>query len=233
MAGEAQTVEELQAANKKLQDDQAEKDRKIQDLEAESATLKKRAESTQTPQQPVQPQGAMSDEQIEAETTRIETLRATDPAKAAKETASLMKKIAISSANAAASSVASNITPAIEQNQFIEKIKTENADLLAISPAMEDILGAEARQAMEALPMAQRNQAQFQKVLKDVVAKKRESLKDLLKKTEEQKPEVPKGAQAESGGAAPGVGGIIIKKSDTEDRTSPSGRAALAASKGL
>lgn len=237
MAGEALTVEELQTQNKKLQDEQAEKDRKIQELEAEKATLAKRAESIQPPPQNIQPPvGGMTDEQIEAETTRIENLRATDPAKALKETASLMKKIATTSANAAAGAATSNIQPAIEQAQFIDKIKTENADLLAISPAMEDIVAGEANRILQGLAPNERTQKKFQETVKKVVAEKRESLKHLLKKPEEKEPEVPAGAKGEDGGAAPGgaqkapAGGKI---DDGTDKTTPSARMATASAKGL
>ena len=235
MAGEALTVEELQAQNKKLQDEQADKDRKINELEAEKATLAKRAETVQAPQQPVQPVG-MTDEQIEAETNRIESLRATDPAKAAKETALLIKRISTTSANAAASSASANIQPAIEQAQFIDKIKAENADLLAVSPAMEDIVAAEANRILQGIPMNERTQKKFQETVKKVVAEKRESLKDLLKKPEEKKPEVPAGARSEDGGAAPG--GAVkspagSKADDGTDKTAPSSRMATAQSKGL
>jgi hypothetical protein len=236
MAGEAPTVEELQAQNKKLQDEQAEKDRKIQDLEAEKATLSKRAETVQAPQQTIVPQGVMTDEQIEAETNRIETLRATDPAKAAKENAQLLKKISSGSANAAAGAAASNIQPAIEQAQFIDKIKAENADLLEVSPAMEDIIAAEANRILQGIPQNERTQKKFQETVKKVVSEKRESLKHLLKPKDEKKPDVPAGARSEDGGAAPGgapkkpAGGT---NNDGVDKTSPSERMATASQKGL
>lgn len=236
MAGEALTVEELQAQNTKLQAEQAEKDRKIQELEAEKATLSKRAETVQQPPQNLQPVGAMTDEQIEAETNRIETLRATDPAKAAKETGILMKKISTSSANAAAGAAASNIQPAIEQAQFIDKIKADNADLLEVSPAMEDIIAAEANRILQGIPSNERTQKKFQETVKKVVAEKRESLKHLIKPKEEKRPEVPAGARSEDSGAAPGgapkkpAGGT---NNDGVDKTSPSERMATASAKGL
>lgn len=237
MAGEAKTVEELEAENKKLQEEQAARDRKIQELEAEKATLSKRAETVQQAPQNVQPIGAMTDEQIEAETARIEALRATDPAKAAKETASLMKKIATTSANAAAGAATSNIQPAIEQAQFIDKIKAENADLLEVSPAMEDIIAAEANQILQKIPMNERTQKKFQETVKRVVAEKRESLKHLLKpKEEEKKPKVPPGAQGEEGaggGAGEGKKTAATANNDGSDKTSPSSRMATAQSKGL
>ena len=237
MAGEALTVEELQAQNKKLQDEQAEKDRKIQELEVEKATLAKRADSVQQPPQtPPLQSGAMTDEQIETETNRIEALRATDHAKAAKETALLMKKISNSSAQAAAGAASANIQPAIEQAQFIDKIKAENADLLEVSPAMEDIIAGEANRILQGIPMNERTQKKFQETVKRVVAEKRESLKHLLKPKEEKKPEVPAGAKGDDG-APPGGGAPKTpaggKKEDSDDKTTPSARMATASSKGL
>lgn len=227
------TTEQLQAQLKTLQDAQADRDRKIQELTVEKATLEARATSVQTPPPAVVVDSTMTDDAIATQTQKIMEDMATDPVKASKDLAGLIKKVAKSSADIAASNVAANIQPTIENEKFADKIKSENQDLLALSPAMEDIIAAEANAIVRALPRQNQTFQEFQKAVKAVVVKKREALKDLLKKPEEKPTEVPAGAKGEGGGGITVGGTVPIKKTTDEDRTSPSGRAAIAASKGL
>lgn len=227
------TPEQLQAQIKQLETAQVERDRKIQELTVEKATLEARATSVQTPAPVPVVDATMTDEAIAAQTQKIMEDMATDPAKASKDLAGLIKKVATSTANIAANGVANSIQPTIENEKFAEKIKSENQDLLALSPAMEDIIAAEANNEVRKLPRQQQTFQEFQKAVKAVVAKKRESFKDLLKKPEEKTQEVPKGAQGESGGGMPISGTTPIKKTVDDDKTSPSARHATAASKGL
>lgn len=219
------TPEQLQAQIKQLETAQAERDRKIQELTVEKATLEARATSVQTPvvQAPVV-DTTMTDDAIAAQTQKIMEDMATDPAKASKDLAGLIKKVAKSSADSAAQNVASSIQPSIENERFAEKVKAENADLLALSPAMEDIIAAEANAIVRGMPRQNQTFQEFQKAVKAVIVKKRESLKDLLKKPEEKPAEIPAGAKGEGGGGTPVSGTTVVKKVE-EDKTSPSARA--------
>lgn len=226
------TPEQLQAQIKQLETAQAERDRKIQELTVEKATLEARATSVQQPQVPVVGDPTMTDDAIAAQTAKIMEDMATDPTKASKDLASLIKKVATSTATIAANGVASSIQPTIENEKFAEKIKSENADLLALSPEMENMVAAEANAIVRNLPRQQQTFQEFQKAVKSVVAKKRETLKDLLKKPEEKPAEIPAGAKGEGGGGTPVSGTITIKKNE-EDKTSPSARAARNLALGL
>lgn len=226
------TPEELQAQLTKLQEANAERDRKIQELTAEKATLEARATSVQQPVIPVQ-DPTLSDSAIEARTAKIMEDMAIDPAKASKDLAQLIKSVSSSSADMAANRVASNIQPTIENEKFAEKVRQDNKDLLAISPAMEDIIANEANMIVRALPRDKQTFQEFQKAVTKVVKDKRESLKDLLKKTEEPKVELPAGAKAENGTGGFGGGAKPVAAAPTEDKTSPDGRKAIASSKGL
>ena len=157
---------------------------------------------------------------------------ATDPAKASKDLAGLIKKVAKSSADIAAQGVAANIQPSIENERFAEKVKSENQDLLALSPEMENIIAAEANAQVRLLPRQQQTFQEFQKAVKTVIAKKRETLKDLLKKPEKKPAEIPAGAKGEGGGGTPVSGTTVVRKQE-EDKTSPSARAARNLALGL
>lgn len=227
------TPEQLQAQIKQLEATQAERDRKIQELTVENATLEARSTSVQTPPPALMVDATMTDDAIASQTQKIMEDMATDPAKASKDLASLIKKVATSTATIAANGVASSIQPTIENEKFAEKIRTDNQDLLALSPAMEDIVAAEANAIVRALPRQQQTFQEFQKAVKAVVIKKREAFKDLLKKTEEKPAEVPAGAKSESGGGMPVGSTVSVKKTSEDDKTSPSARAARNAALGL
>lgn len=228
------TPEQLQAQIKTLQDAQTERDRKIQELTVEKATLEARATSVNS--QPAAPvvDPNLNDDAIAAQTQAILEKATTDLPTASKELAGLIKKVATSTATMAANGVASSIQPTIENEKFAEKIKVENADLLALSPEMENIVAAEANAIVRGLPRQQQTFQEFQKAVRSVVAKKRETLKELLKKPEVAPVELPKGAQGEGGGGIPVSGTVPIKKADnTDDKTLPSSRLATASAKGL
>lgn len=228
------TPEQLQAQIKLLQDSQADRDRKIQELTVQNATLESRAASVQAPA-PVVPaiDPTLTDDAIASQTQLILEKATTDLPTASKELAGLIKKVATSTANIAANNVASSIQPTIENEKFAEKVKLQNQDLLALSPEMENMVAAEANAIVRGLPRNQQTFQEFQKAVNQVVAKKRETFKDLLKKPEEKAPEIPAGAKAEGGGGTPIGGNATIRKADPEDKTSPSGRQAIASSKGL
>lgn len=231
---ETVTPEQLQAQIQELKDAQATRDRKIQELETEKATLAARASVVQPPAAVAPASVGLTDAEINAQTKSILEGASTDPDKASKDLANLIKKVAKDTATVAAGEATANIQPALENDRFVQKTREENKDLLAISPAMEEIIAAEANSRVLALPLGQRNFQSFQREVGNVIKEKRESLKELLKKPDAAAPAVPAGAKGEDGtGAAPAGSQAPIKKADGADKTSPEGRTALAASKGL
>lgn len=230
------TAEEVAALNAKLQELQAaqsEKDRVINDLNAQNATLQARVTGTQPA---VVIPGVMTDDEINSQTKQILEEGQTDPATASVKLGALIKKIATSTAEIASKKTLEQVTPMVEGNNFAAAIRQENADLLAIEPDLELIVGNAARRIMDGKSKEKQTMAEFQKTVREVVAEKRKVYEPLLKKKPEEpakKPDVPAGAQAETGGGrpagAPSAGGVV----DDTDKTTASGRAALQQSKGL
>lgn len=231
---EAVTPEQLaalQAQMDSLKASVAEKDRIIGDLNVTKATLEARVAGAAPA--PVAPEVNNAD--IDREAQAILEEGQTDPAGASKKLSKLISKVAESTASIASKKALEQVGPMMENNTFAAAVRTENADLLAIEPGMEQLIANRANEIMAGKPVAQRTFQEFQKTVREVVAEKRKVYEPLLKKpTEpEKKPDVPAGAKGEDGTSRPAGAPPVTRSNDTEDRTTPSSRTAIGQSKGL
>lgn len=221
----------LQAKYDALQATLSEKDRIIGDLNVTKATLEARVAGAA----PVPVTLEVNNADIDREAQAIMEEGQTDPAAASKKLSKLISKVAETTAQAASKKALEQVGPIMENNNFAAAIRTENADLLAIEPGMEQLVANRANEIMAGKPATQRTFQEFQKTVREVIAEKRKVFEPLLKKSTEpeKKPDVPAGAKAEDGTSRPAGAPPATPASDDTDRTTPGARTAIGQSKGL
>jgi hypothetical protein len=145
-------VDELRRKTEALEKQVADKEKYINDLKSEKDTLEARLTETQP-----RPQSQPLDTDLQREAASILETAQVDPAKAGEALANLIK----TTSDKAQQAVLGNLAPIIEQNTYVAKIKSENADLmeLGLEPAITvraNQLIRSGKQFKEAVDMAVR-----------------------------------------------------------------------------
>jgi hypothetical protein len=116
-------VVELQRKMDELEKRQSDKDRMIDDLKATNQTLEARLSQTH----PQQSEGSQTMD-VQKEASRILEVAQVDPQKAGEELGALIRN----TTSKAQSEILQNISPIIEQQAHVSKIKAENQDLIEL-----------------------------------------------------------------------------------------------------
>lgn len=124
----ADPAEELRRENESLKKQNADKDKYITEIKSEKDTLEARL----TQIKPKEQQNLDLD--LQKESARILELGQIDPVKAGEELGNLIKR----TQDKTQQSILANLSPIIEQNTLIAKVKSENQDLidLGLEPAI-------------------------------------------------------------------------------------------------
>jgi len=127
----------LREENKKLNDQNAEKDRHITELSTEKATLEQRLTSSPSPSAPSAVVD-VNDEELEKEVAEILEEGQVDPKSAAKKLTGIIKKSNDTVFQRATTDILSNLGPRIDNVNFANKLEDENKDLfeLGLKPAI-------------------------------------------------------------------------------------------------
>jgi len=132
-------AEELRRKNEQLEKQLADKDKFITDLKSTNETLE--ARFTQVNRQPIT--SAPVDLDLQKEASRIMEVAQIDPIKAGEDLANLIKD----STDKATKQVLQNLSPIIEQNTYINEVKTKNNDLIELG--LEPSISSRANQLMQ------------------------------------------------------------------------------------